>query len=69
MTAHRFVSFLDVDHTVLDNDRVVADLMRHLDQADDPAILATYPPADSIDEIRHLTDYDVHVLLTVAHHG
>src|SRR5947207_12370362 len=28
----RVVYLLDVDNTLLDNDRVVADLMRHLDQ-------------------------------------
>jgi FMN phosphatase YigB (HAD superfamily) len=32
MTAHAVVSLLDVDNTLLDNDRVIADLMRHLER-------------------------------------
>lgn len=32
MTPQNVVFFLDVDNTLLDNDRVVADLMRHLDR-------------------------------------
>ena len=31
MTKHRVVSLFDVDNTLLDNDRVVADMMRYLD--------------------------------------
>ncbi len=69
MTARRFVSFLDVDHTLFDNDRVVADLISRLDQPYALAILAKYPPADSMDEMGNLPDYDVHVLLTVARDG
>ena len=30
--SHRVVFLLDVDNTLLDNDRVIADLMRHLEQ-------------------------------------
>ena len=32
MTKHDFVFLLDVDNTLLDNDRVIADLMRHLER-------------------------------------
>lgn len=32
MPAHRVVFLLDVDNTLLDNDRVTADLMRHLEE-------------------------------------
>jgi FMN phosphatase YigB (HAD superfamily) len=32
MTKHGFVFLLDVDNTLLDNDRVIADLMRHLER-------------------------------------
>ena len=32
MTPSPVVYLLDVDNTLLDNDRVVADMMRHLDE-------------------------------------
>ncbi len=58
------VFLLDVNNTLLDNDRVATVFPRQGHYASDPKALVTYPPADmTIERIGNLLRYDLPALL------
>jgi len=62
----RVVFLFDVDNTLLDNDRVSADLKRYLTYAHGPDVARHPAPDVTIDRIADLATYDMPALVDAA---